>query len=127
YNDFATIKYNSAGVRQWIAIYDNIEAGRDDYGYDVGVDQTGNVYVTGNSQAVSGSDRDALTIKYNSAGVQQWVARYDVTNSEEAYAMALDNNNNVYVTGYQSSGGGSDYLTIKYSQTIGINQISSEV
>ena len=125
YNDFGTVKYNSNGVQQWVAIYDNAPESRDDYGYELAVDNSGNVYVTGNSQA-SGTDRDALTIKYNSSGIQQWVARYDVTNSEEAYSIALDAAGNVYVTGYQTASN-ADFLTIKYSQTNGIKQISNEI
>ena len=125
YNDFATIKYNPAGIRQWIAIYDNAPESRDDYGYDLVLDVLGNVYVTGNSQE-SGTNRDALTIKYNNSGIQQWVARYDETNSEETFGIVLDESNNIYTAGY-SSGVNSDYLTIKYSQSVGINQISNAV
>ncbi|MCB0728314.1 MAG: SBBP repeat-containing protein [Ignavibacteriae bacterium] len=124
YNDIATIKYNTNGVRQWIAIYDNKPESRDDQGTDLILDGQGNVYVTGYSQE-SGTNNDVVTLKYNSSGEQQWLARYDVTNSEEAYAIILDNANNVYVTGYQSSGG-SDFLTIKYSQSVGIQQSSIE-
>ncbi len=125
YNDFATIKYNSAGIRQWVAIYDNVPESRDDYGYDLVLDALGNVYVTGNSQE-SGTNRDALTIKYNNSGIQQWVARYDETNSEETLGIVLDESNNIYTTGH-STGVNSDYLTIKYSQSVGINQISGAV
>lgn len=125
YNDFGTVKYNSSGAQQWVAIYDNAPVSRDDYGYDIAVDAGGNVYVTGNSQA-EGSDRDALTIKYNSSGSQLWVARYDSTNSEEAFAIVLDANNNVYVTGYQHPAT-EDFLTIKYSQVNGITPLSNEI
>ncbi len=125
YNDFATIKYNSAGVRQWIAIYDNVPESRDDYGYDLALDDLGNVYVTGNSQQ-SGTNRDALTIKYSNSGNQLWVARFDETESEETFGIVLDESKNVYVAGYRE-GVNTDYLTIKYSQSVGINQISNSV
>jgi uncharacterized delta-60 repeat protein len=125
YNDFGTVKYNSTGVQQWFASYNNSLADGDDYGYDIAVDGAGNVYVTGNSQA-SGSDRDALTIKYNSSGNELWVARYDVTNSEETFSIGLNSNNEVYVAGYQQAAN-IDFLTIKYSQTSGINILSNEI
>jgi uncharacterized delta-60 repeat protein len=124
YNDFGTVKYNSDGVQQWFASYNNTGADGDDYAYDIAVDAAGNVYVTGNSQT-SGSDRDALTIKYSSTGSEQWTARYDVTNSEETYSIALGNNE-VYVAGYQQAAN-MDFLTIKYSQTNGISIISNEI
>ncbi|HEV8505133.1 MAG TPA: SBBP repeat-containing protein, partial [Chitinophagaceae bacterium] len=40
------------------------------------VDNTGNVYITGSSNSGANSD-DYITIKYNTNGVQQWMARYN--------------------------------------------------
>ena len=127
-NDYATIKYNSAGVQLWIARY-NGPSNLDDYAKSIAIDGSGNVYVTGKSIG-SGPINDYATIKYNSSGVQQWVARYNGpgNNIDVAYAIALDGSGNVYVTG-NSTGSGTlnDYATIKYSQSIGIRQISSTI
>src|ERR1044072_5373737 len=71
--DYATIKYNSAGVQQWVARY-NGPGNFFDEPADLAIDNAGNVYVTGRS-AGDGTDDDYATIKYNSAGVVQWVAR----------------------------------------------------
>jgi len=68
----ATIKYNAAGEQQWTAEY---HGGADaDEPAAIAVDKAGNVYVTGTTQTCPGSDY--LTLKYNSAGQEQWVARY---------------------------------------------------
>jgi uncharacterized delta-60 repeat protein len=107
--DYATIKYSSAGVEQWVQRYNGLENGYDE-ARAIAADVSGNVYVTGYSYS-SGTSGDYATIKYNSAGVQQWVQRYGMGYSY-ARAITVDGFGNVYVTGYSSS---YDYVTIKYN------------
>ena len=110
--DYATIKYNSAGQEQWVARYNG--PGNDyDAAGAIAVDSFGNVYVTGYSVRV-GSFGDYATIKYDSAGQEQWVARYNGTDDSTAYAIAVDESANVYVTGRGTNN--FDYVTIKYVQ-----------
>jgi hypothetical protein len=116
--DYATIKYDSNGQQQWAARYHGSGAGLDQANA-IAVDGSGNVYVTGASNG-SGTSADYATIKYNSAGQQQWVARYNgpANSSDEAHAIALDSSSNVYVTGQSyGAGGDTDYATVKYDST----------
>jgi len=71
--DYATIKYNSSGIQQWVMRY-NGPGDSFDYANSIAVDNSGNVYVTGTS---FGTSDDYATIKYNSSGIQQWVIRYN--------------------------------------------------
>lgn len=115
--DFCTIKYSPTGVQQWVARYNNSSVNGMDQATAIAVDLQGNVYVTGSSTA---SNPDFLTIKYNTSGSQQWVARYDGGyGSDYARAIALDRMGNCYVTGYGWGGGNADYdyLTVKYTST----------
>ena len=111
--DYVTIKYNSAGEQLWVASYDG--PGHDcDEGEDIAVDALGNVYVTGYSMG-SGTYYDYATIKYNSAGQELWARRYDAENRyDSAYALAIDDLGNVFVTGESIRSDGEDYATIKY-------------
>jgi uncharacterized delta-60 repeat protein len=123
--DYATIKYNTDGVQQWVARYEGI-AKLDDRAESIAVDVSGNVYITGYSgwSPTSGDAIDYATIKYNSAGVQQWVKRYNgpAGGRDIASSLKVDGAGNVYVTG--GSGGigtAGDFATIKYN-TMGILQ-----
>lgn len=102
--------------QQWVARYSGLVI---DEAKMVKADNSGNVYVTGRSIG-SGSGYDFLTVKYNSAGVQQWEARYNgpANNLDEAVALALDNQGNVLVAGSSaSSTNGFDYCVVKYNSS----------
>jgi hypothetical protein len=62
-NDYATLKYNTSGVQQWVMRF-NSSASDWDEANSIGVDGAGNVYVTGFSTESSGAD-DYCTIKYS--------------------------------------------------------------
>jgi uncharacterized delta-60 repeat protein len=119
--DFITIKYLSNGTLHWAKTYDVIHD--DDKAKFIGIDSSGNVYVTGQSDYMTNpTTRTAiLTIKYSPNGDLLWTRRYINTDSIYALpeAMVVDDSGNCFVTGDCSvSGHSSDYITIKYN-TVG--------
>lgn len=122
YSNYATIKYNAAGVPQWAAIYNGPGNGKDSAA-SIALDDTGNVFVTGKSLG-SGTSSDYATIKYTSSGVQDKVARYNGTGNKNdgANSISVDKFGNVYVTGTSfGSGGNDDHVTLRYSYVSGVN------
>jgi len=115
--DYATIKYDLNGNEIWVARYNGL-GNNVDWAKAITIDDSGNVYVTGHSRG-SGTSGDYTTIKYDPNGNEIWVARYndELGNGYDgANAIALDNSDNVYVTGESNTSGTSDdYATIKYA------------
>jgi len=113
--DYCTIKYNSSGVEQWVRRYNGPGNGIDN-AYSIILDYQGNVLITGNSLG-NGTYDDFCTIKYNSGGAQQWVARYNGPDNNDDYAnwFVVDAYGNVYVTGLSNVNGlNDDFATDKY-------------
>jgi hypothetical protein len=116
-DDFATIKYNSSGVQQWITYYDG--GNGDDRSVAVAVDNVGNSYVTGKSS--NGITDDFATIKYNSSGVQQWIAKHDGIASRNDVPTTIKVNayQEVFVAGESDNGSisapNTDFTLLKYN------------
>ena len=110
---YATVAYSSAGLSLWTNRYGG--GSSNDNAFAVRADNKGTVIVTGRSS--NGVDSDYATIAYSNAGVPLWTNRYERGSSlDEAFAVAVDNNGKVFVTGRSF---GSDfvynYVTIAYS------------
>jgi uncharacterized delta-60 repeat protein len=114
-SDYATIKYLPNGDTAWVRRY-NGPGNVNDRAWDIEIDDSGNIYIAGQSGG-SGSSDDYATIKYYPDGDTAWVRRYNspVNGNDQAWHITVDVSGNVYVTGNSdSTGTGFDYLTIKY-------------
>ncbi|MBI1836698.1 MAG: SBBP repeat-containing protein [Flavobacteriia bacterium] len=124
--DMLVVKINALGDTLWTRTYNGSDNNSDE-ATGIKVDQTGNIYVTGYSKE-NATDYDITTIKYNSSGVQMWVAQYNntlVNGEDKGVDLFVDNTGNVIVSGY-SDGDASmllneDYVTLKYNSS-GVQQ-----
>jgi hypothetical protein len=100
--DYTMIKYDPSGSEQWVAY---IDPGTSfDTPFDMKVDGLGNTYVTGMSYS-SSSQSAYVTIKYNSDGVEQWIARFEgEIEYDDPPSLAIDGQGNTYVCGTSDSG-----------------------
>jgi hypothetical protein len=97
----------------WVRRYDGPNSSNDQANA-LAIDNAGNLYTTGRSYGITGSDY--ATIKYLPNGDTAWVRRYNGIYGYDAPAdIAVDGSGNVYVTGSSEvSYGNKDYATIKY-------------
>jgi hypothetical protein len=110
--DAFAAKLNSSGVRQWHTF---TGSDSDDYGHGVGLDGSGNVYVTGYSEATWGKSPlnahaggyDAFAAKLNSNGALQWNTFMGSASADYGYGIAVDSSGNLHVTGKSEIAWGS--------------------
>ncbi|HAY32867.1 MAG TPA: SBBP repeat-containing protein [Ignavibacteria bacterium] len=118
HSNYLTVKLNTAGGIMWSAVYNGPGNGGD-YSYDIEADNSGNVYITGQSSG-AGTQDDIATIKYNSSGTQQWLHRYNGSANGEDLGndLEIDNGGNVYVCGMINEiSSGYNSVLLKYNSS----------
>jgi hypothetical protein len=124
---FELISYSillSQPTLEWIKRYPDTTNSFYASSYALALDDSNNAYITGNASSPSSSWNSYCTIKYNSMGNVQWISNFygPSEGGRVAYAIALDDLKNVYVTGYSYEiGHYFDYCTVKYNSN-GIQQ-----
>ena len=123
----AIIKYNSSGDDLWTRLYDG-SAGTSCLLSDFLVEKNGDLYI-GGSNTIIPPYSDYLTMKYNTNGDFIWMKRYNFyrTHSDYIYSLTKDNTGSIIVTGLSYNNLIYSCTTIKYSQTVGVNQISNQI
>jgi hypothetical protein len=99
--DYCTIRYYSNGVQQWVQRFSEAPTGSN-FASSLAFDAFGNIVITGTANhGNTSSSCDICTLKYNSNGVQQWVAIYDSPEQcgDAGFIVAVDKQDNIYVGG----------------------------
>ena len=123
--DAYALKLNSSGARVWNTFMGSSQI---DDGYGIALDDSGYVYVTGDSYATWGSPAnpytgtgDAFVAKLDGSGVRQWNTFLGGHDADAGAAIGV-NGSNIYVTGtsyltwgtpVQAKAGGNDGFLVK--------------
>jgi hypothetical protein len=108
--DIFIVKYDADGNLLWLK---QAYSSNKDQGVDIAIDNENNYVITGyfgddavdtlvyeGTNIISNGERDVFVLKLNSDGVLQWGISGGGVNNDEATAVAVDNHNNIFVTGY---------------------------
>ncbi|MBK7447379.1 MAG: SBBP repeat-containing protein [Ignavibacteria bacterium] len=116
YDDYVTVKYDSAGIEQWNRRY-NGSANFIDQARALVIDKSNNVYISGYATQ-AGTGYDFTTIKYDPFGNQIWLRKYNNGLNDVCEDMTIDKTGYIYLTGYSDgSGTDRDYATLKYDSS----------
>lgn len=107
-------KYETNGTLVWQVEYNN-DDNLEDYGIAITEDNAGNFYLAGTSYRLSSSSLELVVVKYNSSGQYQWAYEFNGTaNGDDLPSAIATDGNDVFVTGgTESTGAGSDMITLK--------------
>ncbi|MBW1849572.1 MAG: SBBP repeat-containing protein, partial [Deltaproteobacteria bacterium] len=102
--DAFAAKLNSSGETVWNTFMGSSD--QIDFGYGIAVDESGNAYVTGYSDATWGSplhpfagNTDAFAVKLDASGETVWTTFMGSSDDDLGMSIALDGSANVYVAG----------------------------
>jgi len=108
YAQIVTTRQRASGSDMWVATH--TAATGFESAIALAVDAAGGAAVAGTAYDTS---YDMLVLRYDAAGAEQWVRRYDGGSlaQDDPRAIAFDTNGNVIVTG----GSAGDWATVKWS------------
>lgn len=131
-DDAFLLKLNAYGDVQWIRQFGSAE---EDMGFGLTVDRLGHSYVTGytflgdidgEGPAVNQGNEDVFVAAFDVAGNQRWIRQLGSPESDVAYAVAIDKQGSIYITGLsfgdldgfgpQTHAGDADIVALKFSQ-----------
>ena len=114
----STIKYNKDGVQQWIKQFNGNSTGNNIPNALAVNKNTGNIYITGYISTLN-QGKDIVILKYNRNGSLMWQKTINglYNGDDVANAIMIDSSENVYISGYITTGANNnvDFITAKYS------------
>ena len=99
--DIILAKYNSSGSLQWTKQYGTSD---EDSPVDMQIDTNGNNYIVGQTTGdfenyTNNGSYDIFISKFNSSGNLNWTKQYGTSERENVHSLAIDLNENIYITG----------------------------
>jgi hypothetical protein len=108
-----TVKYNSTKDQKWLKIF-GVGTPNFDVGKGITVGSNDNVYIVGVSYNDGSLEDDILVLKYNSTGDPKGAMIFLGPSgmNEAGNGIAVDSQNNIYITGYQQTASGGREVVV---------------
>ncbi len=119
-NGITTALINNSGSLVWIKFFnrDNQIA----LPYNIAVDDTGNIIVTGRTRLNAPTLDDVTTLKYTESGELKWMAFYNGSSTgsmDFGRHIGLDGANNIYIASWTTfDDNNEDYTLLKYGNNL---------
>lgn len=111
------VKYNSTGDLDWYKTYGAVN--KSIRSTDIVVDSCNNIYTCGyidiSLSSLGNYVNDVFVAKFNASGVQMWNKTWGDSGYDKAYGIAVDFNDNLYVTGSTTSFEHQKLFVLKFS------------
>jgi uncharacterized delta-60 repeat protein len=115
---FVTLKYDKNGILKWAKQFSGNNTGANAPGAMKVNKSSGNIYITGYVSTLN-QGKDIAILKYNRSGSLLWqrIINGNYNGDDVANAITIDSAENVYVTGYVTTGANNnvDFITAKYN------------
>lgn len=111
-----TVKLDHNLNLSWVKDFD--ANGLADVGEAIGIDNLGNVYVTGFAEHSNGGS-DIVTIKYDASGQNIWVQSYSseqIGYEAKPSDMTVTSSGDLFILGSVEDANGKDFVTIEYDK-----------
>jgi hypothetical protein len=100
-SDIFIAKYDTSGNKLWTQLLGNSEY---EGGDGIAVDSNDNIYITGYTDGdldgnTNAGGFDTFIAKYDTSGNKQWTQLLGTSGDDRGYGIAVDSNDNIYITG----------------------------
>ncbi|MHA1311360.1 MAG: SBBP repeat-containing protein [Candidatus Helarchaeota archaeon] len=76
---------------------------QNDIGHDIAMDSNNSIYITGETSSFGLGNEDVFLSKFTITGVNLWNSTWGDCNSDIAYGISIDSNDNIFLTGHTKS------------------------
>jgi lipopolysaccharide export LptBFGC system permease protein LptF len=128
FGDIMVASLTNTGAENWLYWYDGPDSTFDN-AFELVYDFHQNIYTVGYSKG-SGTDYDVTVINHDTAGVEQWVYRYDGSDhlADQGSAIVYGDDGNIYAAGITVDDVNSnDIVVISLKGSTGITECSALV